>query len=166
MRRLMAAAALAVLCATAAACGDSDESPGGSASSGSATASAAATNAAAGSGNTKQICEDAQKVITDATTKFSQELTKIVSSAGSGSGSDADTVKPIRTLFTEWADGLRQLADRATDGQLKAALSDTADQIAKVAGSIKSMADLDQADKLLDTPEVQAAEAKFESFCG
>jgi Cu/Ag efflux pump CusA len=163
MRRLMAAAALAVLCATATACSDSGDSSSASATGGSATASAAATTAA-GSGNTKQICADAQKVVTDATTKFTQELTKVLANAANGS--DADAVKPIKNLFTEWADGLRELADRATDGQLKSALNDTADQIAKVAGSIKSATDLEQADKLLDTPEVQAAEEKFEKFCG
>jgi hypothetical protein len=160
MRRLMAAAVLAVLCATAAACSDSDDSPTASASGGSAAASApaAASGAPAGSGNTKQICADAQKVVTDAITQFTQEVSKL--GASSDTSAAAQTVK---TLFRDWADGLRELADKATDAQLKAALKDTADQIAKVAGSIT--ADLRKADKLLDSPEVQAAQSKFDALC-
>jgi hypothetical protein len=160
MRRLMAAAALAVLCATAAACSDSGDSPSASASGGSATASAPATGAAAGSGNTKQICADAERVITDAVTKFGQEVGKL--NASSDPSASAQTIK---TMFSDWADGLRDLADKATDAQLKAALKEAADQIAKVAGSITSAANLQQADKLLDSPEVKAAESKLESLC-
>jgi hypothetical protein len=166
MRRLLAAAALAALCATTAACGsDGDNSPS---RGGPASAAAAATTAAtSGYGNTKQICADAQKVITDSTAKFSQELTKVLGAASGGDASaKADAVKTIKAMFTELADGLRKQADKATDGQLEAALGETADQIAKVAGSIKSTDDLDQTDKLLDAPELEAANKKLESFCG
>jgi hypothetical protein len=161
MRRLMAAAVLAVLCATVAACSDSDDSPTASASNGSATASAsAAATGAAGSGNSEQICADAQKAITDAFAKFAQEVSKLGDSANKSA-----TAQTIKAMFSDWADSLRDLADRATDGQLKAALADAADQVAKVAGSITS-AGLEQADKLLDSPDVQAAQSKYESLCG
>jgi hypothetical protein len=166
MRRLMAAAVLAVLCATAAACSDSDDSPTASAPGGSssASASAAATAAAASgaparSGNTKQVCADAQKVVTDAITQFTQDVSKLGPSPDRSAA--AQTVK---ALFRDWADGLRELADKATDAQLTTALKDTADQIAKVAGSVN--ADLRQTDKLLDSPEVRAAQSKIESLCG
>jgi hypothetical protein len=162
MRRLLAATALAALCATAAACGsDGDNSPGHSAAT---TAGVAATTAAA-PGNTKQICADIQKVSTDATAKFSQEFTKIRVAAASGDKSaEADAVKIIKTMFTEWANGLRAQADKASDGELAAALNDTADEIEKVAGSLTSADDLKQVDKLFQSPERGAA--KIGSFCG
>jgi membrane-bound lytic murein transglycosylase len=165
MRRLLAAAALAALCATAAACGsDSDNPPGGSAST---TTGAAATTTAAASGNTKQVCTDAEKVITDSTAQFTQELTKAMTAAASGDKSaSTEAVTTVKNMFTQWANGLRAQADKATDSELKAALNDTADEIAKVANEIKSMDSLQQADKLLDSPELEAANKKIESICG
>jgi hypothetical protein len=164
MRRLLAAAALAVLCATAAACGDSGDSGG---SSSSAATTGAANNAAAGSDNTSQVCADAKKVITDSTAKFTEELGKAFTAAATGGdAANAETVKAVKAMFTEWADGLRAQAEKASDDQLQKALKDTADQIAKVAGSIKSLDDLQQADKLLDAPELEAANKKIESICG
>ena len=165
MRRLMAATVFAVLCATATACSDSGDSPSAATSAATSAPTSAATSAAkaaGGSGNTKQVCADVQKVITDATTKFSQELVKLTTAKGD----DAAAVRTIKTLFNEWAAGIREQAAKATDAQLKTALNDAADQLAKVADSIKSTANLAQADKMLDAPEVQAAEAKFESLCG
>jgi hypothetical protein len=160
MRRLLAAAVFAALFATAA-CGSGDDAAG----DGGTTAGPATTAAAAA--NTEQICADAKKVVTDSTAKFTQELGKILTSAASGDPSaNSDSVNTIKTMFTEWAQGLRDQADKATDGQLKSALSETADQIAKVATSIKSATDLEQADKLLDSPELEAASKKIESICG
>jgi hypothetical protein len=162
MRRLLAAAALAVLCTTAAACGDGGDSAGDPPTPPPGLASPAA---AAGSNNTTQVCADTKKVIADSTAKFTEELSKAFTAAATG-GDDAEAVTAVKTMFTEWADGLRAQADKATDGELKAALADTADQIGKVAGSIKSLDDLQQADKLLDTTEMQDAEKKIDSLCG
>jgi hypothetical protein len=160
MRRLLAAAVFAALFATAA-CGSGDDN-----SSGNGGANAASATTAAAAANTEQICADAKKVIADSTAKFTQELSKILTSAGSGNtAASNDSVTTIKTMFNEWAEGLREQADKATDGQLKSALKDTADQLEKVAASIKSATDLAQADKLLDSPELDAASKKIESLC-
>jgi hypothetical protein len=162
MRRLLAAAALAALFTTAACGSDSGDKP----TAGGSTAAGGATTAAA-SGNTEQICADAQKVVADSTTKFTQELTKVMTDAASGNASAEDAaVTTMKTMFTEWAEGMREQAGKASDEQLKTALNDTADEISKVATSIKSMNDLEQADKLLDSPALEAASKKMESLCG
>jgi hypothetical protein len=161
MRRLMAAAVFAALFATAA-CGSGDDN-----ASGDGGANSAATTAAAAAANTKQICADAKKVVTDSTAKFSQEMSKVLTAAASGDKTAADdSVSTVKTMFTEWAEGMRAQAEKATDAELKAALNDAADQIAKVATSITSADDLQQATKLLDAPEFDAAGKKIESICG
>lgn len=162
MRRLLAAAALAILCATAAACGSDNGNPSG----GGAT-SAPANKAAAAGDNTKQVCADAEKVVTDSTAKFSQELTKILTDAASGDPSaDKAAVNSVKGMFNEWAAGLREQAGRASDDELKTALNDAADGIEKAASEIKSRADLQQADKLLDAPELTRANEQLDKICG
>lgn len=160
MRRLLTVAALAALCATAAAC----TSDSGDSASNGPTSAAASTPAAAG--NTRQVCSDAEKVLADSSGRFSQEMTRIMKAASTGDRSaTADAVTTIKRLFNAWADGLREQAGKATDAGLEAALNDTANQITKVSGSIRSMNDLKKADTLLDSPSFKAANEKVEQYC-
>ena len=156
MRRPLAAAALAVLVATVSACGgDSD--------SGSTAAAPPADTAA----NTAQVCADAEKVVEDSTKKFAAEITKTLTAAATGDKSVTDTaVAEVKELFTVWADGIRGQAGKALDPELKTALTTMSEQLDKVASNVKSVDDLQNADKLLDSPEFKAADQKLTELCG
>jgi hypothetical protein len=157
MRRLFAAAVLTALAAVLTACGGESDSGGtGSTAQGQDTAA-----------NTQQVCTAAQKVVTDSTTKFTQELTKSLTAAATGDKSVTGTaVKSVKDLFTVWADGIRAEAEKALDPELKTALTTMADGLVKVQSSITSFDDLQKADKLLDSAELNAADQKLTQLCG
>jgi hypothetical protein len=165
MRRLLAAAALATVLFAAGCGSDGNDASGDSGATPGPASTTAGANAAGG--NTEQVCTDARKVVTDATAKFTQEIGKAYAAAASGNPAANDqSVQTIKTMFTDWAKGLRAQAEKATDGQLKTALADAATEVEKVSGSIRSATDLEQADKLLDSPALDAASKKIESICG
>lgn len=175
MRRVLVAAALATLCATTVAvtaCGSASEESPDASRSGTATATAMATTGADGAAadgadaNTKQICADAVKVLTDSTEKFSKELTKLATSgANAGQETKDAMVSTFTAVFADWSAGLRELVGKATSAELKAALSDLADQVEDVGAKIRSFADLERVDTLLDAPGLDAASGKLKSFC-
>jgi hypothetical protein len=164
MRRLLAAAVMgAGLFATACS---------GSGGDGAATTTAASSSAgtpAAGAGgptdNTEQVCADADKAIKAAGEKFDRELDKAFGGEPD-TRSDAEALNSVRTVFTEWAAGVREHADRATDADLKAALSTYADEIGKLATVITSADDLADPDVDLDSPAVKTAADMMDAICG
>lgn len=166
MRRLLAIVT-ATLLVTLAACSSDNTDTTGSDGNTAATATAAAGDDNTGDDNTKQVCADARTVFTDSTEKFTEEISKAMTLAASGGASTAEetALNSVKALFGEWAGGLREQAAKATNPELKAALGEIADGIAKVADKIKTMADLEAAHKLLDTPELTAAGEKLEALC-
>jgi hypothetical protein len=164
MRRLIATAALAALVATGSACTTSTGS--GSGSSATPTAS---TTAGTGSGtaDTKQVCADAQKVITDSTGELGVDLQKVVTAAASGDQAKQDSaISALRDLFTRWSNGLREQAGKASNADLKAALTTYADKLAAVASQVKTFADLDKANAVVSAPEVVDAARTVTKLCG
>jgi uncharacterized membrane protein YebE (DUF533 family) len=164
MRRLIVAAALAAFIATVSACGGDSDSDGTAAATPADTATTTPTDTAA---NTKEVCAATEKVVKDSTEKFTAEITKSLTAAASGDKSVEDAaVAEVKELFTVWSDGVEAEAENALDPELKSALTTMSDELGKVATEINSFADLENADKLLDTPEFKAADEKLGELCG
>jgi hypothetical protein len=161
MRRLIAVAALAALAATGSAC----ESSNGSITGSKAT-STASTATGSGTADTKQVCADAQKVITDSTGELGADLQKVLTAATSGDPAKQDSaVSALKDLFTRWSNGLREQAGKTSNADLKAALTTYADKLATVASEVKSLNDLDKANAAVSSPEVTEAAKKVTQIC-
>jgi hypothetical protein len=183
MRGIRARTGLVVLAALLvglAGCGDDERKPGASGSgtsSGSATASSSAEAASASpgasgqppvdsgggtaTGNDKQVCDDQEKLVADSTRKFGEEIVK----AATGEGGEAAAVAAVKTLFSEWAAGMRTQAGKATNAELKGALTDYATGLDKVNSQINGVADLDKLGDL-NTAEIETATDKILRICG
>jgi hypothetical protein len=163
-------------------CGDKPRKPGASGSkSGTASASAGAsagssdaspgasgqnTPPAAGGGGTatgsdKQVCADQEKLVADSTRKFGEEIVK----AASGDGGDKAAIAAVKTLFSEWAAGMRTQAGKATNADLKSALTQYATGLDKVNSQINGIEDLDKLGDL-NTGEIETATNKILEICG
>jgi hypothetical protein len=184
MRGIRARTGLVVLAALLvglAGCSDDERKPGASgsgSSSGSATASSSAGAASASpgasgqppvdsggggtaTGNDKQVCDDQEKLVADSTRKFGEEIVK----AATGEGGEAAAVAAVKTLFSEWAAGMRTQAGKATNAELKSALTDYATGLDKVNSQINGVADLDKLGDL-NTTEIETATDKILKICG
>jgi hypothetical protein len=186
MRGIRARTSL-VLLATAlaagmAACSDDPRRPGASGSNPSASADVSAgtggesASPGAGSGtpggvppaeggtatgNDVQECADQEKLVADSTRRFGEEVVK----AATSEGGEQAAVAAVKTLFSEWAAGMRSQAAKATSPELKSALTEYAVGLEKVNSQINGVADLDKLGDL-NTAEIEAATDKVLRICG
>jgi hypothetical protein len=183
MRGIRARTGLVVLAALIvglAGCSDDERKPGASGSkSGSATAtassSAGADTASPGAsgqppvdggggtatGNDKVVCDEQEKIVADSTRKFGEEIVK----AATGEGGEAAAVAAVKTLFAEWAAGMRTQAGKASNPELKSALNEYATGLEKVNSQINGVADLEKLGDL-NTAEIETATDKILKICG
>jgi len=163
MRRLFALAALSVALFGAAACNDSSNP---SASGTTPTGQASPTGGTSSGDNTKEVCAAAEKVITDGTTKFTTELTNAMTAASSGNAEAANqAIAALKTLFSEWVQGLRAEASKATNAELKASLTTFADELQGAADKIKTAQDLQTLENF-ETAEMTQASDALDRICG
>ena len=185
MRGIRARTGLVVLAALLvglAGCSDDERKPGAS-GSGSSSSSATATSSAGApasaspgasgqppansgsggtaTGNDKQVCDDQEKLVAESTRKFGEEIVK----AATGEGGEAAAVAAVKTLFSEWAAGMRTQAGKASNPDLKRALTDYATGLDKVNSQINGVADLDKLGDL-NTAEIETATDKILEICG
>jgi hypothetical protein len=167
MRRLIATAALAALVATGSACDSSSISASGSSATPStSTSTTPSTGTGSGSADTKQVCADARAVITNSTGELGSDLQKVITAAASGDKAKQDSaVSSLRDLFNRWSTGLREQAGKTSNADLKAALTTYADKLATVASEVKTFADLDKANAVVNSPEVADANKKITELC-
>jgi hypothetical protein len=155
-------------------CSDEPRKPGasGSGSSGTASATAGADGASASgqppadgggtaTGNDKQVCADQEKLVAESTRKFGEAVVK----AATGEGGEQAAVAAVKALFSEWAAGMRTQAGKATDPELKGALTEYATGLDKVNSQINGIADLDKLGDL-NTAEIESATDKILRICG
>lgn len=111
-------------------------------------------------GSDKQVCADQEKLVADSTRRFGEAVVQ----ASQGGGEEA-AVKAVKTLFSEWATGMRTQAGKATSPELKAALTEYAQGLEKVNGQINGVQDLDKLGDL-NTAEIESATDKVLRICG
>jgi hypothetical protein len=169
MRSVLAASALALVLLAGAGCTDSNRSGNGSGSTDPTASTGGGAPGGTGSpglpgasatGSDRQVCADTEKLIADSTRKFGEELVKAAQSGG-----DQAALSAVKTLFAEWASGLRQQAGKASNPTLKTALGEYAAGLEKVNGQLNTFADLEKLDQL-NTPEIEAATEKIAQICG
>jgi hypothetical protein len=112
-------------------------------------------------GTDKQVCADQEKLVLDSTKKFGEA---IVQASQGGAGEQA-AVNAVKTLFSEWAAGMRTQAGKAVSPELKQALNEYAAGLEKVNNQIKGVGDLDKLGDL-NTTEIEQATDKVLRICG
>jgi hypothetical protein len=111
-------------------------------------------------GADKQVCTDQEKLVADSTMKFSQAMVQ-----ASQGGNEQATVNAVKTLFSDWANGMRTQAGKAVSKDLKDALTQYAQGLEKVNNQIKSVGDLEKLGDL-NTTEIEQATDKVLRICG
>lgn len=111
-------------------------------------------------GTDKQVCADQEKLVAESTRKFGEAVVQ----ASQGGGEQA-TVTAVKTLFSDWAAGMRTQAGKATSPELKQALNEYATGLEKVNAQINGVQDLDKLGDL-NTAEIEAATDKVLRICG
>ncbi|HZN16932.1 MAG TPA: hypothetical protein VFB84_01910 [Micromonosporaceae bacterium] len=152
MRRVLALAALAAAL-FAAGCGDTNDST---------TGGSPATTLA---DNTKEVCAAAEKAIADGTTRLGGEMGRIATAAATGdAAAKQQALDSVKNLLKSWSTGVRAEADRATNPELKQALTTFSAEVDKMDASLTSF------DKLKDlgnfeTPEIKTASETVNRLC-
>jgi hypothetical protein len=112
-------------------------------------------------GSDKQVCADQEKLVADSTRRFGEAVVQ----AASGNGGEQAAVTAVKTLFSEWAAGMRTQAGKATSPELKQALTEYAQGLEKVNSQINGVQDLDKLGDL-NTAEIESATDKVLRICG
>ena len=145
----------------------SASAPGGSGAPGSPGAPGApGDSGVAGDGGTatgtdKQVCADQEKLVADSTRRFGEAVVQ----AAQGNGGEQAAVNAVKTLFAEWAAGMRTQAGKAVNPELKQALTEYAQGLEKVNNQINGVQDLDKLGDL-NTAEIESATDKVLRICG
>ncbi|GAA0903495.1 hypothetical protein [Virgisporangium aurantiacum] len=152
--------------ASASASGSAPAGVDPSASGGSGAPGAPGDPGVAGDGGTatgsdKQVCADQEKLVADSTRRFGEAVVQ----AASGEGGEQAAVNAVKTLFSEWAAGMRTQAGKATSPELKQALTEYAQGLEKVNSQINGVQDLDKLGDL-NTAEIESATDKVLRICG
>lgn len=111
-------------------------------------------------GADKQVCADQEKLVADSTMKFSQAVVQ-----ASQGGNEQATVDAVKTLFGDWAKGMRTQAGKAVSAELKDALNQYAQGLEKVNSQIQGVGDLEKLGDL-NTSEIEQATDKVLRICG
>lgn len=174
MRRLLAASALTAAVLVAGGCstdGTDTASPGSSSAPGTSTSTstASATPSAGGSaaggqtsGNTREVCDAAQKSVDDAGTRFADAVKKVAQGDAGAQQARADA----KVIFADWATALRTQAGRATDPNLKSALETYAAQVEKAGSTVGGQLDVNKFVASLNDPALTGAYDKLMAACG
>jgi hypothetical protein len=85
--------------------------------------------------------------------------------ASQGEAGEQAAVNAVKTLFSEWAAGMRTQAGKAVSPELKQALNEYAQGLEKVNDQIKGVQDLDKLGDL-NTAEIESATDKVLRICG
>jgi len=112
-------------------------------------------------GSDKQVCADQEKLVADSTRKFGEAVVK----AATGEGGEQATVAAVKTLFSEWASGMRAQAGKAQSPELKSALTDYAAGLDKVNSQINGIGDLDKLGDL-NNGDIETATDRILAICG
>jgi hypothetical protein len=112
-------------------------------------------------GSDKQVCADQEKLVADSTRRFGEAVVQ----AAQGNGGEQAAVNAVKTLFAEWAAGMRTQAGKATSPELKQALTEYAQGLEKVNEQIRGVQDLDKLGDL-NTTEIESATDKVLRICG
>jgi len=112
-------------------------------------------------GSDKQVCADQEKLVADSTRKFGEAVVK----AATGEGGEQATVAAVKTLFSEWASGMRAQAGKAQNPELKKALTDYAAGLDKVNSQINGIGDLDKLGDL-NNGDIETATDRILAICG
>jgi hypothetical protein len=162
-------------------CSDDSNKKGASGSGSSGSSSASASPGASGgttdpsapgqvppaegggtaTGSDKQVCADQEKLVADSTRKFGEAVVK----AATGEGGEQATVAAVKTLFSEWASGMRAQAGKAQSPELKSALTDYAAGLDKVNSQINGIGDLDKLGDL-NNGDIETATDRILAICG
>ncbi|ASW56282.1 hypothetical protein [Plantactinospora sp. KBS50] len=178
MRRLpaTAAAAVALLIATAGCSGGADPvaAPTGAAGSSAAGSPGAGTSGTPGTpggtptpggaevtatagGNAGDVCAAAVETSSEAAVTFVNELSSQLQASSTGDTKTAETAKRnAQAALDRWADGIRKQAQRATDPQLRAALTDVSAEIATIEPDVQS----------LDQSKLDQLQQRVDALCG
>ncbi|MEV0717004.1 hypothetical protein [Asanoa sp. NPDC050611] len=93
-------------------------------------------------GNANQVCADARKASEAGTTAFVQQLTAVLEAQGKNDKTaEAAAEKKLGTTLDAWAADLRKASSAATDGQLKATLSQLAGQVDTMTSNVETIDD-------------------------
>jgi hypothetical protein len=112
-------------------------------------------------GSDKQVCADQEKLVADSTRRFGEAVVQ----ASQGNGGEQAAVNAVKTLFAEWAAGMRTQAGKAVSPELKQALTEYAQGLEKVNNQINGVQDLDKLGDL-NTAEIESATDKVLRICG
>jgi hypothetical protein len=135
--------------------------PSGSGAPGAPGGDPGGTGEGTATGTDKQVCADQEKLVADSTRKFGEAVVQ----ASQGNGGDQAAVTAVKTLFSEWASGMRAQAAKATSPELKQALTQYAQGLEKVNNQINGVQDLDKLGDL-GTTEIEQATDKVLRICG
>ena len=102
-----------------------------------------------------------EKLVADSTRRFGEEIVK----AATGEGGEQAAVAAVKKLFADWAAGMRTQAGKASNPELKGALTEYATGLDKVNSQINGVADLDKLGDL-NTAEIESATDKILRICG
>lgn len=145
-RRSLAIAALLTVLGSATACGQSSTTASTAANSASAAAASAAPSP---SGNTAQVCDEANKIVTqDSGKAFGVQIGYLIrAEQAKNKTAEAGAKREIMAQADAWASGLRKLSGTATDPALNSALTQVANGLAALGtdaylAKIKSLSDV------------------------
>jgi hypothetical protein len=135
-------------------------SPAGSASARASAgpgAGAAPRPTATAGGNAKEVCAAAVKANSTGTLAYVNELSSMLQAAGSGDQAGVKAAEGrLQKALDTWSAALRQQAGTATDGQLKATLTDLAGQVDGLGTKIQTV----------DEAKLSAVQDRLEALCG
>ena len=152
--------------ASASASGSAPAGVDPSASGGSGAPGAPGGPGAAGDGGTatgvdKQVCDDQEKLVFDATQRFGEAVVQ----AAQGGENEQASVNAVKALFAEWAAGMRTQAGKAVSAELKQALTEYAQGLDKLNSQINGPQDLNKMGDF-NTAEIESATDKVLRICG
>jgi hypothetical protein len=126
MRRFLTTAFLVAIVSTAGACADSSDDPAApSATTGTTTAAASKTPSVDVAANTKEICDKAESLVTEAEVREVGRQVGLIIAARqqNNAAAEAQAKTAIRAKTDTWAKQLGDLQTQAADPALKSALA-------------------------------------------
>jgi membrane-bound lytic murein transglycosylase len=157
MRRLVSTvAAIAATAALSAGCSAKPAKPPAPAASAAASTPGSAV---------AQACGSTQKLINDATARFTAQVSAAVAAGEKGdTNGQRAAMAALRATFKDWSAKLRSQADTATDPQFKATLVEYAGAVDAAISRVRTPQDLDTL-ATFDDRELDVAASKLADVC-
>jgi hypothetical protein len=115
--------------------------------------------------STDRACAEIARVVDESTGRFAEQLTAVAPAAGGGdAAAQQKSVDTMRSIATAWAKALRGQTGKTGDQELDGILNRYADELDRVARSLRTHGDLADGSSL-DTPELNAVNAQLEKKC-